>query len=84
MTPRTPITGEEVGPWIKWSGGKCPVDKKTGVRVRLHHETRSTAETYPARPAGYWDWSKVRGGAAIAEYRVIPAATAARQQGEGK
>ena len=54
------------GPWIKWSGGECPVPPDTLVEVKLRCvglELSGLAKTYY--------WRGVGGDADIVEYRTI-------------
>ena len=54
------------GPWIKWSGGECPVSPDTLVEVKLRCvglELSGLAKTYY--------WRGVGGDADIVEYRTI-------------
>jgi len=59
-----PIEGH--GDWIEWSGGKCPVEPKTIVQVRLRGgEHRDEDE------AQYFRWWHANPDQASAQYDTI-------------
>lgn len=71
---RLPLVGERAGEtvfppgWIAWSGGKCPVDKKTIVDVKFRNGTERSGHYAKA-----WSWehrSLTEGGDIVA-YRLV-------------
>lgn len=69
-----PIAGEAVAGWIKWKGGKCPVQPDTLVDVLLRAAPAEN-EQHRNTLAGNWQWS--HGGAVsqldIVAYRISTA-----------
>lgn len=49
-------------PWIKWTGGECPVASNVKVKVWLANDLSETAALhYPARSASFWHHAWRRG-----------------------
>jgi hypothetical protein len=59
----------EKSEWIKWEGGKCPVDDETGIQVMFRDQT-----TYSSTNGGF-RWNHIGALGDIVAYRVVKEVT---------
>jgi hypothetical protein len=59
--------------WIEWSGGPCPVEPDTIVRVQIRADTRERADRDHDfdEPAGDWRWDHQGTRGDIIAYRIV-------------
>ena len=66
ITPEDKITPD----WIKWAGGKCPVDPDTSVEIKYKARCLGASCT-DADFADIFDWEHLGDTSDIIAYRVL-------------
>ena len=62
---------QELGPWIGWNGGECPVHPDTVVQAVRGTSEDADCETWPAGQFQKSNWSDMGGTHSIIAYRII-------------